>query len=111
MAQIFENAGFIEQRSEGHCSTSTVSHCTLTKIRSYFQEGIVPSPPNSQMEWDRCERDEWPWHPYDKTAWIASKMKEDRFIIRDITYNANVQMDADSLQAWKEKDRKEVEER
>lgn len=41
----FVDAGFIEQTSEGHCSISSVSFCTLSKIQGYFQNGVVPAKP------------------------------------------------------------------
>lgn len=67
MAKKFNGAGLIEQQSEGHCSISCVSLCTITKLRAYFTEGIVPPPPTDD-EWVKCAADEWPWHPYDGTA-------------------------------------------
>jgi hypothetical protein len=38
----FEGAGFIEQRSYGHCSTSMPSLCTAKHVRRYFNEGVLP---------------------------------------------------------------------
>jgi len=38
----FEDAGFVEQRSYGHCSTSMPSLCTAKHVRRYFNEGVLP---------------------------------------------------------------------
>jgi hypothetical protein len=72
MAKKFVDAGLIEQRSEGHCSLAAVSKCTIGKIRAYFAEGKVPPHPIEggkgkelkDGKWDRCEADEWPFHPF-----------------------------------------------
>lgn len=72
MAKKFVNAGLIEQKSMGHCSLAAVSRCTIGKIRAYFTKGEVPPPPKEggkgreleDGQWDRCEADEWPFHPY-----------------------------------------------
>jgi hypothetical protein len=72
MAKKFVDAGLIEQKSEGHCSIAAASKCTIGKIRAYFTEGKVPPPPveggkGRELEdgkWDRCEADEWPFHPF-----------------------------------------------
>ena len=72
MAKKFADAGLIEQKSMGHCSLAAVSRCTIGKIRAYFTKGEVPPPPVEggkgrelvDGKWDRCEADEWPWHPY-----------------------------------------------
>ena len=63
MAEKFVDAGLIEQESEGHCSISAVSKCTINKVRAYFIAGLVPPPPvkggNGRElvdgKWDRCE--------------------------------------------------------
>ena len=69
MAQKFDRAGLLEQRSEGHCSIAAVSSCTIKKMRAYIRDGKVPSPPKLEKgaklrdgEWERCDPDEWPWH-------------------------------------------------
>lgn len=72
MAKKFVDAGLIEQKSMGHCSLAAVSLCTIRKIRAYFSDGEVPPPPKEggkgreleDGQWDRCEADEWPFHPY-----------------------------------------------
>ncbi|EHK97299.1 putative hydrolase [Glarea lozoyensis 74030] len=38
----FEGAGFVEQKSYGHCSTSMPSLCTAKHVRRYFDEGVLP---------------------------------------------------------------------
>jgi hypothetical protein len=38
----FEGAGFIEQKSYGHCSTSMPSLCTAKHIQRYFNQGVLP---------------------------------------------------------------------
>jgi hypothetical protein len=75
MAQKFVDAGLIEQKSMGHCSLSAVSRCTTQKIAAYFTQGKVPPHPvksgNGRElvdgKWDKCEADEWPFHPFDPT--------------------------------------------
>ena len=67
----FANAGFIEQRGEGHCSSSMVSLCTMSKIRAYLSKGVVPEPPRFDHandaqgglsgNWTTCEVDQRPW--------------------------------------------------
>jgi hypothetical protein len=74
MALKFKNAGFIEQESEGHCSLSSVSLCTIKKIKAYFREGKVPAPPvladKGTDGWEKCKRDEEPWSPFDGERWL-----------------------------------------
>jgi pimeloyl-ACP methyl ester carboxylesterase len=80
MAKKFVDAGLIEQKSMGHCSLAAVSLCTIRKIKAYFTKGEVPPPPKEggkgkELEdgkWDRCEADEWPFHPYDGDLSIAT---------------------------------------
>ena len=67
----FVNAGFIEQESEGHCSSAMVSLCTMRKIQAYFSHGIVPDKPRFHNSgdpkdgfvgnWTTCEVDQRPW--------------------------------------------------
>jgi hypothetical protein len=38
----FEGAGFVEQKSYGHCSIGMPSLCTANHIRRYFNEGVLP---------------------------------------------------------------------
>ncbi|RDL35439.1 uncharacterized protein BP5553_07370 [Venustampulla echinocandica] len=81
MAQKFVDAGLIEQKSEGHCSLAAVSQCTMKKIRAYIEKGEVPPAPVRggkgreliDGKWDRCEADEWPFHPYESDTWLAAK--------------------------------------
>ncbi|PMD59534.1 alpha/beta-hydrolase [Hyaloscypha bicolor E] len=97
MAKKFVGAGLIEQESEGHCSISTVSKCTIEKVRAYFTEGKVPSPPVEGGKgrelldgvWDRCERDEWPWKPFDGKEYMAKR-------------GMGAAVEAKRLRAWKE---------
>lgn len=97
MAKKFVNAGLIEQESEGHCSISAVSKCTIDKVRAYYKEGKVPSPPVPGKKgkelvdgkWERCEADEWPWHPYDGDEYVAQG-------------GVKAMVDAERLTAWKE---------
>jgi hypothetical protein len=70
MAQRFHGAGFIEQEGEGHCSIVEISFCTISKVRAYLRDGIVPPAPKLKNGehvregiWERCETDEWPWQP------------------------------------------------
>jgi hypothetical protein len=69
MARKFVDAGLIEQLSEGHCSISARSLCTMKKVREYLIEGKVPAVPEwgpegrevADGKWERCERDDTPW--------------------------------------------------
>ncbi|KAI9159146.1 alpha/beta-hydrolase [Paramyrothecium foliicola] len=38
----FEGAGFVEQKSYGHCTLSMPSLCTVKHVRRYFNEGKLP---------------------------------------------------------------------
>jgi len=38
----FKGAGFVEQKSYGHCSISMPSLCTAKHVRRYFYEGVLP---------------------------------------------------------------------
>jgi len=73
MSKKFKESGFIEQRSEGHCTLAAVSLCTIKKLRAYFKEGIVPRHPefgaktaaaHIDADWDTCYADEEPWKPF-----------------------------------------------
>src|SRR4051794_26213947 len=74
MAKKFVDAGLIEQKSEGHCSLAAVSRCTISKIKAYFGTSKVPPPPTEDGKewingkWEKCEADEWPFHPYDGSS-------------------------------------------
>jgi hypothetical protein len=82
MAHKFVDAGLVEQLSEGHCSISSVSLCTLAAIRSYLGKGVVPSPPIDGPEgreiedgkWTRCPRDDAPWKQYTGASWYDSEV-------------------------------------
>ena len=97
MAKKFVDSGLIEQESEGHCSIASVSKCTLDKVRAYFTKGEVPPHPveggkGRELEdgkWDRCEADEWPWHPYQEAVWLANRGVE-------------ATQEAEVMTAWKE---------
>ncbi len=67
MSAKFPSSGFVEQKSMGHCSISAVSVCTIMKLRGYFRHGEVPGHPGAVVdgEWEKCEADEWPWHPFE----------------------------------------------
>lgn len=74
MSTRFSNSSVVEQRSEGHCSLSSLSFCTLRHIKAYLNEGKLPKRPrldeggeDHEMltgEWETCEADEKPWKPY-----------------------------------------------
>ena len=74
MSQRFANSSVIEQLSDGHCSLSAVSFCTLGKIKAYLDEGKVPEPPRFDDrdsdddlitgEWVKCKADEKPFKPF-----------------------------------------------
>ncbi|KAK3682956.1 TAP-like protein-domain-containing protein [Podospora appendiculata] len=69
MALKFQHAGLLEQKSQGHCTTSTASRCTAQVIRDYVWHGKVPPAPvvdgdkYLEGDWDLCEADERPWRP------------------------------------------------
>ncbi|KAI0015383.1 TAP-like protein-domain-containing protein [Xylariomycetidae sp. FL0641] len=69
MARKFANASIVEQHSEGHCTISCVSLCTINHIRAYLDEGIVPPAPESDSgaidRWPTCECNEKPWRSLD----------------------------------------------
>ena len=106
MAKKFEGAGLIEQRSEGHCSISAISICTIATMRAYIQDGIVPSPPKledgqnlREGKWTRCDADERPWHPFgEETNLSALETNAGRQILEEVgmTPEKAVEM----LQAW-----------
>jgi len=77
MAKKFVDAGLIEQHSEGHCSMAAVSKCTIHKLRDYLIHGKVPPPPVEGKDlrdgkWEKCDADEWPFHPYTGDKYIAA---------------------------------------
>jgi hypothetical protein len=80
MANKFVDSGLIEQNSEGHCSVAVVSICTIKKIRAYFTEGKVPNHSGNVSwadgNWEVCEADEWPWHPFDGEAMLAASEED-----------------------------------
>ncbi|KAK3332767.1 TAP-like protein-domain-containing protein [Cercophora scortea] len=79
MALKFQHAGLLEQKSQGHCTTSTASRCTAQVIRDYVWYGKVPPAPvvdgdkYLDGEWDVCEADERPWRPAGSAAMIAAE--------------------------------------
>lgn len=104
MAGKFVDAGLVESVSEGHCSLSTVSFCTMRKIREYFEDGIVPPAPK-KGEWTRCEADEWPWKPFEGKKWMV----EQEMKIRELAGTADVEGQMKELrnelkrvEAWRE---------
>ncbi|KAG0651839.1 hydrolase [Hyphodiscus hymeniophilus] len=38
----FQDAGFVEQKSYGHCSISLPSLCTAKHVQRYFNDGVIP---------------------------------------------------------------------
>lgn len=92
MAKKFVGAGLIEQHSEGHCSLAAASKCTITKIRNYFLEGKVPPPPVEGKDltdgnWEKCDADEWPFHPYSSGEYLAmggERTKEDADMLTSV---------------------------
>ncbi|KAI9745424.1 MAG: glycerol-3-phosphate dehydrogenase [Claussenomyces sp. TS43310] len=111
MARRFDAAALVEQRSEGHCSISSLSACTLAAIRAYLNDGVVPPPPSldpfevinsslppppSHAAWTRCPRSEWPWKPFRRDQWVHEQMS----VLGERTLH-EVHHEADRLQAWK----------
>jgi hypothetical protein len=106
MAHKFVDAGLIEQKTEGHCSLSAASGCTIQKIKDYLKEGKVPSPPEwgpegreiEEGKWERCERDEWPWAAFDAERWLDSQLATRR--ARGMSVE-QVMQEARQLRAWR----------
>jgi hypothetical protein len=105
MARKFVDAGLIEQKSEGHCSLSAASICTIQTIHDYFTAGKVPNPPEwgpagreiEEGKWKRCERDEWPWAKLDAESWLHSQLVTRG--MRDVDVE-HVMQEAQRLKAW-----------
>ncbi|TAQ89580.1 hypothetical protein B7494_g2083 [Chlorociboria aeruginascens] len=108
MARKFVDAGLIEQQSEGHCSVSAVSKCSIGKIAAYFKEGKVPPAPILGKEenrlkdgkWERCEADEWPWHPYVEKDFIAANGVEGKTYAKKMTAWKEMQQQFKDLEFW-----------
>ncbi|KAI7023496.1 hypothetical protein KC355_g1693 [Hortaea werneckii] len=71
MASGFEGAGVLHQDSEGHCTYSGLSMCSMKAIRHYFQTGELPGSVGGLQEcdgWDGigalCETDRRPFDGY-----------------------------------------------
>ncbi|RMY59892.1 hypothetical protein D0865_01818 [Hortaea werneckii] len=71
MASGFEGAGVLHQDSEGHCTYSGLSMCSMKAIRHYFQTGELPGSVGGLREWDGwdgigalCETDRRPFDGY-----------------------------------------------
>jgi hypothetical protein len=81
MALKFKGAGLLEQKSQGHCTISTVSRCTGKIVREYVTKGKLPGPPRGvdekfRGEWQRCEVDEAPWRSVSSSeaqAWAVEE--------------------------------------
>lgn len=70
----FPGSRLLEQRSYGHCSTSSTSFCTARAIRAYFNNGTLPD------EGTVCQVDELP---------LVGNVKEDLHL-----------MSSDDVQLW-----------
>ncbi|KAI7488884.1 hypothetical protein KC351_g1670 [Hortaea werneckii] len=55
MASGFEGAGVLQQDSEGHCTYSGLSMCSMKAIRHYFQTGDLPGNVGGLRDWDGWE--------------------------------------------------------
>ncbi|RDW94622.1 hypothetical protein BP5796_00385 [Coleophoma crateriformis] len=112
MAGKFVDAGLIEQESEGHCSISSVSKCTINKIRAYFKDGKVSPPPKPSKEdvdfrkgeWDKCEADEWPWHPFEASTYITEQDLESAGDARILSAWKDMQVAARQFRFWGQPD-------
>jgi len=104
MARKFVDAGLVEQLSEGHCTISTVSACTIEKIRAYLHEGKVPPNPKwgpegreiEEGEWERCDSSEWPWKPFQGKRWMSNIASEGYVDAEE------ARAEARRLDAWKD---------
>ncbi|KAH8151117.1 uncharacterized protein LAJ45_04819 [Morchella importuna] len=72
MAKGFEGSVVLEQNSEGHCSISTPSVCSMKYIRDYFVDGKLP--PKDTV----CEADVRPFFDGEKA--IRAMSEEDRIL-------------------------------
>ncbi|KAK7755164.1 hypothetical protein SLS62_002979 [Diatrype stigma] len=80
MTRKFANASIVEQVSDGHCTISCISACTVGHVRAYVNSGVLPPAPKFDDddggeggdggEWATCECDEKPWKK--KTATTAA---------------------------------------
>lgn len=75
MAKGFEGAGVLHQDSEGHCTYSGLSMCSMKAIRRYFQTGELPGKKAGLREldgWDGvgmlCETDRKPFDGYERNG-------------------------------------------
>jgi hypothetical protein len=106
MAKKFVDAGLVEQQSEGHCSMAAVSRCTINKIRAYFATGEVPRPPAendkewSDKKWVKCEADEWPFHPYNGSEFLAEGGVETRIDAERMTALKEMQATFMRMKFW-----------
>ena len=108
MAQKFVGAGLLEQKSMGHCSLAAVSRCTTAKLKAYFTKGVVPPPPVEGAKgrelmdgrWDRCEPDEWPFHPCDPKEWIAKMGESAKMEAERVVSVKKMQMAFQELKFW-----------
>jgi hypothetical protein len=111
MAGKFVDAGLLEQKSMGHCSLAAASRCTSAKIKAYFTKGEVPSPPKKGPDgrelvdgkWEKCEADEWPFHPYDEGEWISARGKETAAEVETLNAVKEIQNAFRQLRFWGQK--------
>lgn len=72
MAKGFKGAGVLHQDSEGHCTYSGLSLCSMKAIRHYFQTGELPGKPGGLENWDGmgalCEVDRKPFDGYSRES-------------------------------------------
>lgn len=70
MTRKFANASIVEQVSDGHCTISCISACTVGHVRAYVNSGVLPPAPKFDDddgkggdggEWATCECNEKPW--------------------------------------------------
>ncbi|KAH8663919.1 TAP-like protein-domain-containing protein [Xylariales sp. PMI_506] len=80
MTQKFANASIVEQLSEGHCTLSCASLCTMGHIRTYLNEGKVPQAPKfdgpDSGTWATCECPGRPWQE-PTSSWVEHQGSED----------------------------------
>jgi hypothetical protein len=102
MARKFVDAGLIEQKSEGHCSLAAVSKCTIKKLRAYFLVGQVPSHPSALGAVEKCEADEWPFHPFRGDPFAANSEEERAEIERMMAFK-ELQRLSQGMEMWGQK--------
>ncbi|KXJ93106.1 TAP-like protein-domain-containing protein [Microdochium bolleyi] len=83
MTRKFANASIVEQDAEGHCTIACVSSCTVSHIRAYLLDGVLPPQPRfdgpDEGDWAKCVCESKPWG----VAGHVSSGDSDAFVLQD----------------------------